>query len=172
MRLIPLILLPALIAGCVHQQKPQRPLPEQGEETRVLQKDPAVKKLEQAADSIQLDLEKLSKLKQMGYEKVELYEKPESGPLAKKITLKWSGPLKPVLKVIADRIGFTFRVRGEPPVRPVLVNIDETGKAAFSVLEDLGWKAGKHQISVSSREKVVQLTYFEEKKRGDSDEDA
>lgn len=162
-------ILVLILAGCAGQEpethintaiKPQKPQK---------QKDPIAVDLEQAAGSIQLDLEKLAKLKQMGYEKIELYKTPESGPLSQKITLKWNGPLKPVLKVIADKIGFTFRVKGEAPPRSILVNIDETETPVFSVLEDLGWKSGKHQVSVDSDREIVQLTYFEkrEKKKDD-----
>lgn len=168
------VFLVVMLTGCAAQEpethinteiKPQK-MQKEKQQAPVA---PVVNELEQAADSIQLDLEKLAKLRQMGYEKIELYKTPESGPLSKKITLKWNGPLKPVLKIIADKISFTFRVKGEAPPRSILVNIDETETPVFSVLEDLGWKAGKHQVSVDSNREIVQLTYFEKRKKKSDD---
>lgn len=135
--------------GCASGEKIKKP-------------DPAIKELNRVAVSIQSDLEKLSRLKQAEYQKVKLYDPPESGPLAKKITLSWSGPLDKALEVIAGKVGFNFRVRGKPPASPVLVNMDRMKTPVFEVLEDLGWKAGKHRVSVDAEKKVIQLTYFGE----------
>lgn len=133
--------------GCAQKKVVKRP-----------QTDPAIKRLNSAARDIQSELEKLSKMK-MSYERVEVREAPEDGPLAKKITLTWSGPLKDVLEVVASRIGFEFRVTGEAPSSPVLVTIDKVEAPAFKVLEDIGWKAGRHQVSVDADKRIVQLTY-------------
>lgn len=122
--------------------------------------DPALTQLNDVASSIQADLERLSKIKQADYEKVDLYESPGSGPLTKKLTLKWSGPIDHVLKVIAASINYDYKVKGESPAPAVLVNVDEVQTPAFEVLEDLGWKAGKHQVSVDAEQEIIQLTYF------------
>lgn len=123
--------------------------------------DPAINRLNQAASSIQADLERLSKIKQAEFEKVELYKPPERGPLTKKITLKWAGPIGKVLEIIALTVDYDYKVRGKAPASPVLVNVDEVQTPAFEVLEDLGWRAGKHQVSVDAEKEIVQLTYFE-----------
>lgn len=123
--------------------------------------DPALNQLNETASAIQMDLERLSKIKQAELEEVELYEPPESGPLAKKITLKWAGPIDKVLEIIALTVNYDYKVRGEAPASPALVNVDEVQTPAFKVLEDLGWKAGKHQVSVDAEKEIVQLTYFE-----------
>lgn len=127
--------------------------------------DPAIKELNEVARSIQSDLEKLARIQQAEFEEVRLHIPPAEGPLTKKITLRWSGPLVDVLEVIASLVDFEFQVRGKPPANPILVNIDETREPAFNVLEDLGWKAGKHHVTVDAEERVIQLTYFEGTRR-------
>ncbi len=124
--------------------------------------DPAIKKLNRAAESIQADLERLSKIKQAGHEKVKPQAAPKDGPLAKRITFKWSGPLSDALEAVASMTGYEFRVKGEEPAAPVLVNVDSVEEPAFSVLEDLGWKAGKHRVSLDAKKGIIQLTYFED----------
>jgi len=128
---------------------------------KVVQPDPALKKIESAAKDIQSELEKLSKMR-MSYKQVKAFEAPKTGPLAKKMTLTWSGPLRDVLKVVSNRIGYSFRVTGEAPASPVLVTIDKTDATAFTVLEDIGWKAGRHNVNVDAGKRIVQLTYFRE----------
>lgn len=140
----------AALVGCASKQ-PVQP-----------KADPAIEQLNQAAASIQRDLEQLSRIKQSGYEKVDLYNSPQKGALTKKITLKWSGPINSVLEIIALSIGYEFKVRGEAPASPVLITVDEIQTPAFEVLENLGWKAGKHQVTVDAGKQMVQLTYFEQ----------
>ena len=123
--------------------------------------DPAISQLNQTASDIKADLKKLAKIRQSQFETVELYEAPQKGPLTKALTLKWAGPIDDVLEIIALTIDYKFKVKGEAPVAPVLVHVDETQTPAFAVLEDLGWKAGKHEVSVDAGKKIVQLTYFE-----------
>lgn len=123
--------------------------------------DPAIEQLNKAASSIQADLKLLSKIKQAGYEKVELYKTPKDGPLTKKITLKWAGPVHDILEIIALSIDYEYKLRGQRPESPVLVNVDEIRVSAFKILEDLGWKIGKHQLSVDAGKEMIQLTYFE-----------
>ena len=121
--------------------------------------DPALKQISSAANEIQSELKTLSKMR-MSYEQVEVYDAPKDGPLAQKVTLKWSGPLKDVLEVVASRIGYSFRITGEAPSSPVLVTIDRIKAPAFKVLEDIGWKAGRHKVNVNADKRIVQLTYF------------
>lgn len=123
--------------------------------------DPAIDQLNKTASDIQADLQKLATIRQSRFEKVELYEAPRKGPLTKKLTLKWAGPIEDVLEIIALTLDYTFKVKGEAPVAPVLVHVDETRTPAFAILEDLGWKAGKHQVSVDAGKEIVQFTYFE-----------
>ena len=131
--------------------------------------DPALEKLSQAADSIQSDLEKLARIKQAGKDTAKVYSAPQSGPLTRKITLQWSGPLQGVLKAIAQKIGFSFQVQGQRPASPVLVTVDSTGEQAFQVLQDLGWKAGKHQVSVDGAKEIIQLTYRQDSLKAEND---
>ena len=136
-------------AGCAQKKIVKQPPPT----------DPALKQINSAARDIQTELKKLSKMR-MSYEQVEVYEAPEEGPLAQKLTLQWSGPLRDVLEVVASRIGFSFRVTGEAPSSPVLITIDRIKAPAFKVLEDIGWKAGRHKVNVDANKRTVQLTYF------------
>jgi hypothetical protein len=144
------LILVCTVSGCAPKKVVKRP-----------QTDPALERLNEAAQNIQSELEQLSKIKQVDYESVEVYKRPQKGPLAKNITVKWSGPLEDVLRVIAARINYAFKVKGDKPASPVLVSIDQTESPAFEVIEDLGWKAGKHEVSVDAGKQIVQLTYFD-----------
>src|SRR6056297_3465369 len=68
--------------------------------------DPAIDQLNRTASDIKADLKKLAKIRQSQFETVELYEAPQEGPLTKKLTLKWAGPIDDVLEIIALTIDY------------------------------------------------------------------
>lgn len=123
--------------------------------------DPAIKDLNQTAKSVQTDLEKLSKIKQANFEQVKTFDSPQSGPLAEEATLKWSGPVDKALEEIAEKIGYELKVRGEPPASSVLVDVDQIDTTVFEILENIGWKIGKHRVNVDAEKELIQLTYFD-----------
>jgi hypothetical protein len=67
---------------------------------------------------------------------------PNRGPLAKRITLLWSGPMAPAVRAVAGLIGYRFRTEGaKPPITP-MVHINTSKEHAYDVLRDIGLQAG------------------------------
>ena len=79
--------------------------------------DPSVAALAKAAEGIHRDLSRLASVEQS---RTGLPQKVKAAPPAfdpsvkKPITLDWSGPIEPVLKIIAGEIGYRFKAVGEP----------------------------------------------------------
>lgn len=139
-------------AGCAQKDTSPAELPEA---------DPAIKRVEKSADSIQKDLNTLTRIRQADVEEAEIYEGPEEGPLAERMSLSWSGPLKKAVEEVSEEIDYRFEEQGAEPLNgPVLVTIDRTGVKAFEILQELGWKTPRTRIDVDEDKEVVRLTYL------------
>lgn len=82
--------------------------------------------------------------------------------LNKMISIKWYGPVEPLLAQIASSTGYQFQVYGKPPSLPVLVNIDttETPASAINILRNADLQGGlKIAILIFPQQKVISLRY-------------
>jgi hypothetical protein len=146
----------AAMSGCA---KPPQTVPGPPET------DPAIVELSRAADSIHQDLNLLSRIRQEEsgvHEQVKAYKTPPANSrISKPITLSWSGPLEPAVEVIAQKVGYNFRVIGSAPSQPVLINLSAIDKPAFEILEDMGWQAGdKAGVVLNQEQKELQVIYL------------
>lgn len=124
-----------------------------------VQQDPAMVSLAAAADSIHADLNLLAQIRQQQTglpQRTKTHKTPATGKVALPITLKWSGPLEPAAEIVAEMAGYTFKVVGNSPANPVLVNLEAMGKPAFEVIEDMGWQAGS-KVGVVLNQKIGEL---------------
>jgi hypothetical protein len=127
--------------------------------------DPAIVELNMAAKSIHEDLNMLSRIRQeeTGIHKdVRAYKTPpQDVDVSQPMTLNWSGPLEPAVQLVAQKVGYRFKVIGAAPAQPVLVSLTAKDKPAFEVLEDIGWQAGKQVGVVLNQElKELQVIYL------------
>jgi len=118
-------------------------------------------KISQSADQIKADLHVLAKVEQYNNSiPFSQFKEPKSGPLTKKITVKWNGSAAPVARMIAKMIGYGFRESGTPDVNVHPVDIDVDGVPAFKVLEDIGLSTGVTSgLLVNEKLKLIQIVH-------------
>src|SRR5581483_4403398 len=122
--------------------------------------DPAITKLQDTADEVSKVLRQLSEAQQASAPKTIAYSVPQTGPLAQGVTLSWAGPPEPVLRVLADMMGYQFRAAGKPPLSLDIVTIEVRRQAAWSVLEDIGYQLGtRGTVVVNEARREIQLIY-------------
>ena len=123
--------------------------------------DPAISRLEEAAAAIHKDLQQL--LASQTSEKSHAssgYPMPQSGPLAQEISFRWSGPVGPAVKALAQQCGLTFVEIGRPPAEPPLVNVNVFERPVIEILEGIGGQVGSSvELKVMSGFHEIQLIY-------------
>jgi defect-in-organelle-trafficking protein DotD len=78
------------------------------------------------------------------------------------VTLKWNGPIEPLLRQMASLTGYQFQAFGKAPFSPILVNIDDTDNpvSALTIIRNADIQAGLNaQILIYQDEKVISLRY-------------
>jgi len=120
-------------------------------------------KLAQAADKASKALDAIANIEQQ--------KNPSAVPLKidyanaspnmlQPVTLRWSGPVEQVARVLAERAGMRFRVTGRAPEVPLVVNVDAYKQPILHVLRDIGLQAGSRaDLSVNQNEGVVEVRY-------------
>jgi defect in organelle trafficking protein DotD len=80
--------------------------------------------------------------------------------LMQPVSIRWSGPIEAVTKVLADHAGMRFHVKGNIPPVPLTVNVDAYQQPILHVLRDIGLQAGhRADLSVDPRAGVIELRY-------------
>jgi defect-in-organelle-trafficking protein DotD len=119
-------------------------------------------KLAQAADKASHALDTISGIEQQRAPATPAIEDYTNAPpnLTQPITIRWSGPIEKVAKVLADRAGYRFRTKGSAPPVPLSVNIDVYQQPLIHVLRDLGLQAGQRaDLAVDAQSGVVEIRY-------------
>lgn len=131
--------------------------------TKPIVPDPVLTSINEAAQAIHGDLRQLALMKQQGSKSLQHLSAPaipQSGPLSKRITMRWAGPLESATNRLAGMIGYHFQVAGHKPVQPILITVDAKEKTAFEVLEDIGWQAGERAgVSVNQMDRLIKVIY-------------
>ena len=80
--------------------------------------------------------------------------------LMQPVSLRWSGGIDAVAKALADRAGMKFRVKGNVPAVPLVVNVDAYQEPIIHILRDIGLQAGhRADLAVDTVMGVVELRY-------------
>ena len=82
--------------------------------------------------------------------------------LRQRVSIDWAGPAAPLVKAVADQIGYGFVATGPAPAAPVLLTMHRRDEQAWRVLRDAGLAlktSGKIVINVPS--KIVELRWPE-----------
>lgn len=80
--------------------------------------------------------------------------------LRRTISVKWVGPIEPIMQRLADRAGYQMQINGDMPPAPVVVTVDARQKMVIDVLRDLGLQAGQRaDVVVDPERSVVELNY-------------
>lgn len=131
--------------------------------TQAAPSDPALVVVADAAKAMTEQLKILSAIEQQsrgGYPVLEVA--PSTGPLADRITLKWSGEPEKILTNIAIKSGYEMRIVGRRPVSPPIVTLDARNRKIFDVLQDIGLQLGeRHGVQVNDDNQTITLVYRE-----------
>ena len=127
--------------------------------------DKSIEELKEGADRIHQELVKLAKFQQQhNYESISrarTYDAPTEGPLSKRITLSWAGPIDKMVAKLAEEAGFYFPTPlGKPLFRDTLVQVDVINTPIYNVLEDVGWQAGDRiYVILDMHSRTISLAY-------------
>ena len=120
-------------------------------------------KLAQAADKASRALDTIANIEQQQNPAAAPMQDNDSSAspnLLQPVSLRWSGPIEQVGRVLADRAGFQFRVKGNQPATPLVVNVDVYQQPILHVLRDIGLQAGtRADLSINQNEGVVEVRY-------------
>lgn len=76
------------------------------------------------------------------------------------LTVQWTGPWENLLKTMAERVNYGFRVIGKQPPTPIIVTVDAKQQPFVDVLRNVGLQAaGRADLVLDSRSKVVEVRY-------------
>jgi defect-in-organelle-trafficking protein DotD len=76
------------------------------------------------------------------------------------VSIRWSGPIEQIARVLAERAGLRFRVKGRQPAAPLIVNVDAYQEPVLHVLRDIGLQAGtRADLAIDSNDGVVEVRY-------------
>lgn len=120
--------------------------------------------LAQAAGSVQASLQQLAAIEKLqAQNNVTIPLSNIQDPaLNLMISVKWYGPIEPLLSQIAQATGYQFQIYGKPPSLPILVNIDTTAQpnSAINIIRNADLQAGlKVAIIIFTDQKVISLRY-------------
>jgi len=143
-----------LLAACEQQTTTVTPV--------ASEPDIVTAKLEQAADRASQALDTIAGVEQQRAPILPPVEDYSMAPpnLTQPITIRWSGPIEQISKMLADRAGLQFRVKGRVPPDPITVTIDVYEEPLFQVLRDIGLQAGQRaDLAIDARSGVVEVRY-------------
>ncbi len=127
----------------------------------VIPQNPVESRLADAAGKASDALQKLAAIEQarsgMAAEAPVMDAPPE---LMQQVSLAWVGPVEPVVRRLAERIGYGFNVLGAVPPVPVVVDINANRRPVIHVFRDIGLQAGvRADLTIDAQNHVVELQY-------------
>jgi defect in organelle trafficking protein DotD len=80
--------------------------------------------------------------------------------LVQPITLTWTGPIETIVKILSERIGYSYMTVGNRPPVPVVVTIDVYEKPLVAVLQDVGFQAtNRVDLVLDGERQIIELRY-------------
>lgn len=148
----------ALLAGCAKNS----PAPDAMTQEQINNQVKA--SLVQSAAQTQASLAELSSIEKTRFQKNNTLPLANINDPALNVvvTLKWNGPIEPLLRQMASLTGYQFQVFGKAPFSPILVNIDDTDNpvSALTIIRNADVQAGLNaQILIYQDQKVISLRY-------------
>jgi defect in organelle trafficking protein DotD len=119
-------------------------------------------RIAQAAERASKALDTISGIEQERAPHMPAEDNYSSAPpaLMQAITIKWSGPIDQVAKMLSDKAGMKFQSIGSRSGVPVVVSLDVYQKPLIEVLKDIGLQAGRRaDISVNSVSNTIEIRY-------------
>jgi defect in organelle trafficking protein DotD len=151
-----------LLAGCSDMQSWFSPAPS---DVKPVATEPDIVsvKLAQAADKASKALDGIANIEQQKNPAVPPIQDDyanASPNMMQPVSLRWSGPIEQVARILAERAGLRFRVKGREPAVPLVVNVDVYQQPIIHVLRDIGLQAGtRADLAIDANEGVVEVRY-------------
>lgn len=80
--------------------------------------------------------------------------------LRRAVTINWVGPAEPIVKMLADRAGYTFSPVGAAPPNAIVVTVNAENKPVIDILRDIGLQLGlRADIKVDGGARLVEMHY-------------
>lgn len=143
-----------LLFGCAMPPRPA-PLP--------IIDDSAQAKLAQAAASVSQSMVELAQVEQAIHPTAKLPAPPDpySIGMAKLATVKWNGPVEPLIRKIAAASNYRVRILGKAPAIPALVSISAQNTPLADILRDASFQvAKKAEVVLYPRSRVIEIRYL------------
>lgn len=75
-------------------------------------------------------------------------------------SVEWRGPLEPLLKSMADDIGYRFVKTGTPPASPVMVSVYRTDEPVWRIVRDAGTLVtSQAAVVLNPRDRTIEVRY-------------
>ncbi len=120
--------------------------------------------LDQAAGSVSASLNQLAAIDKATHPVAKVpFVGLQGQNLDQTIDITWNGPIAPLLQKVAASISYGLQIYGQPPLIPILVNIDTTGQSitARQVISNADLQSGtRASIMIFPAEKVISLRYM------------
>lgn len=120
-------------------------------------------KLAQAADKASRALDSIANIEQTRNPATPPLQDDYSNAspnIMQPVSIRWSGPIEQVGRVLAERAGMRFRVKGREPAAPLTVNVDAYQQPILHILRDIGLQAGSRaDLAIDQNEGVVEVRY-------------
>ena len=76
------------------------------------------------------------------------------------ISVDWTGPVEPLLRAIAEHIGYTYKVTGPAPAQPVIVTISRRDEPVWTLMRDVAISlTSAATIIVNPTQELITLQY-------------
>jgi defect-in-organelle-trafficking protein DotD len=150
-----------LLNACNTTQVPQ--LPAKAEPIPVSSaSDEASIKLAEAATAVSQSLTQLAAVNQanMAPQAAKLYPKVAQMQIPGTSSVDWNGPIQPLLKQIANAVGYRLIVSGNAPAIPIIVLIRAQERGNAEIVQDAALQAeSRATVTSDFRLKTIHLTY-------------
>lgn len=84
--------------------------------------------------------------------------------LSKRMTLKWSGPIEPLLRMLSSEVVYPLDITGLSPPTPIIVFVDAKDERVGDIIRDVGYQAGSRanvRVHVQPTRERIELTYVQ-----------
>lgn len=119
--------------------------------------------LDEAAESVDKNL---NRLYNVTHTKPTIYRQNDSSlaaqyGFAKMLTIDWNGPVESLLLRLSNTLHFRFKIFGNVPASPLLVNLSKNGVTIEDTLRNIQVQLkDAANIQVYLKEKVIQIVYL------------
>ena len=124
---------------------------------------PSQQLLAEAALSVSRSLGQLAEMQRA--KNPDLYRALPQQPLtkdsAKLASVKWTGPVEPLLEQMAKKSGMRFLTQGQKTATPIIVSIDVKQTSVADIIKNIAYQAQNHAaVMIDPKEGSINIRYL------------